>query len=154
MKRALFLLAVMGCLTPSQRREDTLVREARMFNDDFRWQRYDQLAVSLPSEEAQLFLARANAVGDDLVMADFEVTSIKFASKSDAATVLVKFDWYTRRQGTLRSTTLEQKWEMQGGKWMVTKQRRLRGERLPLIPEPVAETKKEPEPPKPESPAK
>src|SRR6185295_18210552 len=68
---ALCLLA--GCLvTPTQRREETLVREAREFNDDIRWGRYEQLYLSLPPEEAALMSSRAAALGDDLVVGDYE----------------------------------------------------------------------------------
>jgi hypothetical protein len=138
MKKLLLLLGLTGCLvTPVQRREDTLVREAREFNDDIRWGRYEQLHLSLPPEEAALMSSRAAALGDDLVVGDYEVTSIKFASGSEAATAMVKFDWYSKRDSILHSSTVEQRWEYQAGKWMMTKQRRLRGERFPLVPEPV-----------------
>ena len=59
---ALVLSGVMGAacmMAPTQRREDTLIREARAFNDDLRWARYEQLTASMPSDEAQLFLGRA-----------------------------------------------------------------------------------------------
>jgi len=131
------LLGLACMMTPNQQREDTLIREARAFNDDLRWARYDQLSASLPRDEAALFLARANAVGDDLVMADFEVTSINFGPHSDTATVGVSLQWYTRRASILHSTTLEQRWEMRAGRWLMTKQRRVRGDRFPLVLEPV-----------------
>jgi hypothetical protein len=130
-------LAGAACVvTPAQRREETLMREARTFNDDMRWARYEQLGLSLPPEEAGLLLSRAAAVGDELVIADYEVTSITFAPGSEKATVVVKFEWYSKRSTSLRATTLEQRWEHQG-KWLVTKQRRLRGDRFPLITEPL-----------------
>jgi hypothetical protein len=125
-----------GCLTPTQRREDTLVREARLFNDDFRWGRFEQLTNSLPRQDAQKFLALVGAVGDDLTLADFEVASITFASGSEAATVLVKFEWYLRREQIVRGTMLEQRWEHQDGRWVVARQRRVRGDKFPLVPEP------------------
>jgi len=138
--RALLILAVAlaGCMvTPVQRREDTLVREAREFNDDIRWGRYEQLHLSLPPDEAALIVSRAAALGDDLVVGDYEVTSIKFASGSEAATAMVKFDWYSKRDSILHSSVVEQRWEYLEGRWLMTKQRRLRGERFPLVPEPV-----------------
>jgi hypothetical protein len=132
------LLALSGaCLAPTARREDTLVREARTFNDDLRWARYDQLSASLPADEAQRFLARAHAVGDDLVLADYEVTSINFAPNSQAATVAVTVQWYSRSATTLHSTTLEQRWEVRDGRWLVARLRRVRGDRFPLVAEPV-----------------
>lgn len=138
---ALALLVAMAAacvMTPTQRREDTLVREARAFNDDMRWARYEQLGLSLPQEEAALLVSRAAALGDDLVIADYEVTSINFKTGSEKATVVVKFDWYSKRATTLHATTLEQQWEYQGGRWLVARQRRLRGDRFPLITEPAA----------------
>lgn len=134
---ALAVLLGAACLTPTQRREETLVREARMFNDDLRWGRYEQLTASLPREEAQALLARVDAVAEDLVMADYEVTSITFHTGSEAATSMVKLDWYTRARPTLRSTTLEQRWEYKNGKWVCVKQRRVRGDRFPLVIEPL-----------------
>jgi hypothetical protein len=141
------LCLLLACMTPTQRREDTLIREARTFNDDLRWARYDQLTASLPPEEAPLFMARANAVGDDLVLADYEVTSITFAPDSEKATVGVSIQWYTRRASIVHSTTLEQRWELRNGRWLVAKQRRVRGDRFPLVPEPAAPPIAEPPPP-------
>jgi hypothetical protein len=130
-------LLALACMTPTQRREDTLIREARTFNDDMRWARWDQLSGSLPRDEARLFLSRASAVGDDLVLADYEVTSINFAPGSEAATVGVNFQWYDRRLSIVHSTSLEQRWEFRDGRWLVAKQRRVRGDRFPLVAEPV-----------------
>ena len=138
--RALLIatLALAGCLvTPVQRREDTLVREAHEFNDDLRWGRYEQLHLSLPPEDAALMSSRAAALGDDLVVGDYEVTSIKFGAGSEAATAMVKFDWYSKRDSILHSSVIEQRWEFLEGKWTMTKQRRLRGDRFPLVPDPV-----------------
>ena len=139
--RAVLLLALglaAGCaVTPTQRREETLMREARAFNDDLRWARYEQLNLSLPAEEAALLSSRAAALGDDLVIADYDVTSITFGAGSESAKVMVKFDWYSKSATTLHSSTLEQRWEYQDGRWLVTKQRRLRGDRFPLVTEPL-----------------
>ena len=114
------------------------MREARSFNDDLRWGRYEQVNLSLPPDDAALLQSRATALGDDLTIGDYEVTSINFAKGSEAATVVVKFDWYSKRFNILKSSVIEQRWEMQEGRWLVVKQRRLRGERFPLIPEPIA----------------
>lgn len=131
-------LVLVACLvTPTQRREDTLTREARTYNDDMRWGRYEQIAQSLSALEAQQLLARASAIGDELAMGDYEILSIIFAPGSEAATVVAKFDWYSKRVSTLRSTTLEERWEFKDGRWLVTKQRRVRGDRFPLLPEAV-----------------
>jgi len=134
---ALLCLAAACAMTPTQRREETLMREARSFNDDLRWGRYEQVNLSLPPDDAALLQSRATALGDDLTIGDYEVTSINFAKGSEAATVVVKFDWYSKRFNIVKNSTVEQRWEQREGRWLVVKQRRLRGERFPLIPEPL-----------------
>lgn len=144
MRRNLALVAVLvagalGCMTPTQRREDDLMQDARMWNDDFRWGRWDVVGQSMPTEENALFQARRNLVDEDLVMADYEVTAVHFLQQSQAATVDVKVDWYTKRDQIVRHSSLQQRWERRSGRWMMIKQRRVRGDHFPLVPEPVEE---------------
>jgi hypothetical protein len=124
-----------GCMTPGQRREDDLIRDARMFNDDFRWGRWDILGQSMTPEENALFQARKNLVDADLVIVDYEVTAVKFMQGSEAATVDVKLEWYKKSDPTVRQATLQQRWELRAGRWMMIKQRRSRGDRFPLVPD-------------------
>jgi hypothetical protein len=141
MKRSLaILLTVTGmiaCFTPTQRREEDLLRDARMWNDEFRWGRWDVLGQSMPAEENELFQKRRRLVDDDLVMADYEVTAVKFLQSSQAATVDVRLEWYKKSEPSVRHATLQQRWEYRGGRWMMIKQRRVRGDRFPLVPEPA-----------------
>jgi len=144
MMRSLGLLLVLlgcaqGCMTPTQRREDDLVHDARMWNDDFRWGRWDIVGQSLTSEENTLFQERKNLVGNDLVIADYEVTSVRFMQGSRAAIVEVTLEWYRKSDPRVHQGTLQQRWEQRSGRWMMIKQRRIRGDRFPLVPEPVEE---------------
>jgi hypothetical protein len=128
-----------GCMMgATQQREENLVRTARLFNDDLRWARYEQMTGSMPVDEARAFTKRVELVRDELVIADFEVTSITFAQGSDKATVTVALEWYTKREPTVRATTLEETWEHRPAGWMMVKQRRTRGDRFPLTPEALA----------------
>jgi hypothetical protein len=128
---------LVACMTPNQRREDDLLREARSFNDDFRWARWDILGQSMTPEENLLFQERKNLVDDNLVLADYEVTAIRFLQNSEAATVEVSLQWYKKNEPTVRKATLQQRWELRTGRWMMIKQRRVRGDRFPLVPEPT-----------------
>jgi hypothetical protein len=130
------VLVCWACITPAQRREDTLVREARMFNDDLRWTRWESMTAAMPKEDAAAFLGRVSAVEKEIELADYEVTSITFGPRSETATVAVKLDWFWRRDMLLKSTHLEQAWEQRNGRWTMVKQRRTRGERFPLVTEP------------------
>src|ERR1039457_2922662 len=136
---ALLVASTLGCMTPTQRREDDLIRDARMFNDDFRWGRWEVLGQSMTPEENILFQARKNLVDTDLVIVDYEVVGVRFMDKSEAATVDVKLEWYKKSDPSVRQATLQQRWELRGGRWMMIKQRRTRGDRFPLVPEPVTE---------------
>jgi len=131
-------LLVPACFSVAGRREEVLVRNAHEFNDNLRWARYEHVVEFLPRAEARLFLARAADIGEDLAMADAEVTSVDFAAGSEKATVVVQFVWYSRRNLIEKKTTLEQQWEYQRNRWTVVKQRRIRGDRLALVPEPMA----------------
>jgi hypothetical protein len=142
MKRTLALLVMLvptaiGCMTPTQRREDDLLLNARMWNDDFRWARWDIVGQSMTREENELFQERRRLVDENLVIADYEVTSIRFQDHSQAASVDVKLEWYLKDDPTIRRSSLQQRWEHRAGRWMMIKQRRSRGDRFPLVPEPA-----------------
>ncbi len=136
---ALLFASALGCMTPSQRRQDDLIRDARMFNDDFRWGRWEIVGQSMTPEENALFQARANMVDADLVIVDYEVLGVRFMQGAEAATVDVKIEWYKKSDPSVRQATLQQRWEQRGGRWMMIKQRRARGDRFPLVPEPATE---------------
>jgi hypothetical protein len=131
-------LALLGCLSATQRREDDLIRDARFFNDDLRWARWDQMGSTMPPDEKQLFLSRVQLVGTDLVMCDFEVKSVNFETPSTTAKVTVYIEWYMKTDPSVRQVTLEQRWENRAGRWLMVKQRRSHGDRFPLVPEPIS----------------
>jgi hypothetical protein len=51
--------------------------------------------------------------------------------------VVAVFSWFNQRQGVVKKSTIEQKWEFLDAHWVVTSQRRVSGERFPLVPEHV-----------------
>ena len=137
--RLVFLgLALCGCLSATQRREDDLIRDARMFNDDLRWARWDQMGATMPADEKRLFMERVDLVGNNLVMCDFEVKSVNFETGSNTATVTAYVEWYMKTDPSVRQVTLVQRWESRNGRWVMVKQRRSHGDRFPLVPEPVS----------------
>jgi hypothetical protein len=113
------------------------MQNARLWNDDFRWGRWDIVGQSMTAEENALFQERRGLVDADLVIADYEVMSIRFLERSQAAAVEVNLDWYRKSAPTLQHATLQQRWEYRAGRWVMVKQRRVRGERFPLVPEPA-----------------
>jgi hypothetical protein len=128
-----------ACITPGQERRSALVRVSHEYNDGLRWGRYQDVTAHLATEEAQRFLARTGDLGDDFEMADDEVASISFGDDGHRAEVTVAFTWYNQRRQLLRKTLVSQDWHFLDGRWICAAQRRLRGDRFPLVPEPLAE---------------
>lgn len=125
-----------GCYTPSQSRQDGLVRIAHEYNDGLRWRRTAQIAPHLPPEDAAAFLARLDNLGDDFEMADYEVTAITFVDAGNGAEVTVDFTWYNQARSLVRHTVVAQRWDYRDGQWLCVKQVRARGDRFPLVTEP------------------
>jgi hypothetical protein len=128
-------LLAAACMTPGQRREESLQRLAHEFNDGLRWGREDAVLRCLQPEDARLMRARRADLGDDFVIADHEVMSIMMGAGADRATVVAEFSWFNQRQGVVKKSRIEEKWEFVDAHWVVTSQRRLSGERFPLVPE-------------------
>lgn len=126
-----------GCFSVTQRREESLVREARDFNDDLRWARWEAASAIMPQDERVAFLKRVDLVDKELVFADYEVTSITFAPRSEGATVVARFEWFLRGDPRVRDTTVEQRWEHRAGRWQMVEIRRTRGDRIALVTEKV-----------------
>jgi len=127
-----------SCISPAHNRQDALFRIAHEYNDGLRWGRYDQVTSHLATGEAERFLARAGALGDDFEMVDEEVAGIRFADADRRAVVTVNFSWYNQRRSLLRQAVVSQDWRYTEGRCMCATQRRVRGDRLPLFPEPLA----------------
>jgi len=127
-----------SCLSPAQRRQETLSRVSREFTDGLRWGRYDRVTPYLSPEDARLFFQRVDYAGTDLAMADAEITSVTMSDDAQKATVVANLSWYNQRKALLRSATFEQEWQWSDGRWLCAKQRRLHGDRFPLLPEPLA----------------
>jgi len=122
-------------MTPSQHRVDSLNRTAREFNDGLRWGRDDQVMSCLGPDDARALRTRRADLGDDLVIADHEVKSIQIAPGAEAATVVAEFSWFNQRRNIVQKTTVEQTWTWSENHWTVTDQRRIAGDRFPLVPE-------------------
>jgi hypothetical protein len=131
------LLVAVGCVTPAQNRQDGLIRITREYNDGLRWRRYQDVTPHLATDEAQRFLARTAALSDDFEMADDEISSVTFQDNGMRADVAVEFTWYSQRRALVRRTLVAQDWRFQEGRWVCAAQRRVRGDRFPLIPEPM-----------------
>jgi hypothetical protein len=157
MRRVLLLLAAAlalaspACFSAGQRREEALTREARMFTDDLRWARWQAVIGAMARAEGEAFAARVATLEDEIELGDEDITAINFAPGAESATVVARLQWFYKRDLRARSTVVEQQWEYHSGRWQVMKLRRLRGERLGLVTEPLKLEKSDAGPPGPDA---
>ena len=129
------LVLCAACVGTSQRREDSLMKIAREFNDGLRWGRDEDVLRCLTPTEAHYLQARRADLGEDFVMADHEVKSIQIVPGVEKATVIAEFTWFSQRRSVVQKSTVEETWEWLNDRWMVTAQARIAGARFPLVPE-------------------
>lgn len=131
---ALVLAATAACMTPSQQKLADLKMTTRQHNSDVRWGRYNTAASNFVAPGGDLFMKRVSLVEAELVMADQEVESITL-NEDNKATAMVVMMWYTQREPIVRTTYVEQVWVFRGSQWFIETERRVRGDRFPLVPE-------------------
>ena len=137
---ALLLALVFGgaCITPAHNRQEALLRTVHEYNDGLRWKKYERVMGHLAPDEAERFATRTESFGEDYEMADEEVMSIEPKNEDRTkAEVTVGFSWYDRRLSLLRKAIVVEDWAFTDGRWVCDRQRRLRGDGFPLVPESV-----------------
>jgi hypothetical protein len=133
----LVALAAAGAGCPSaQREKEPLMDAIREYAEAVRWSRTDLASARLPLDARRGFVARAEKAGDDLEFADYEITSAE-ATAPDWATVHVTFHWTSKKDFLLKKTTVEQRWQRQGERWMRIEERQLGGDPHPLLGAPA-----------------
>jgi hypothetical protein len=134
---ALPLAASVGaCVTPAHNRREALLRTVHEYNDGLRWKKYERVMGLLAPEEARRFATRTGTFGEDYEMADEEVVAIEPKNEDGTkAEVTVAFSWYDRRLSLLRKAVIVEDWTFTDGRWLCERQRRLRGDGFPLVPE-------------------
>jgi len=128
-----------ACITPAHNRQEALLRTVHEYNDGVRWKKYERVMGLLSPEEARRFATRTGTFGDDYEMADEEVVAIEPTDEDGKkAKVTVAFSWYDRRLSLLRKAVIVEDWSFTDGRWLCERQRRLRGDGFPLVPEAVS----------------
>ena len=133
MKRLIPILILAGC--GGVQRSESLMDAVRTYNDGVRWERFTAAAAVVPARERDAFLDEREELADDLRITDYEV--VRVVNKGDRAEIQVKLSWYLDSRGSLHDTWVRQRWERQGRTWRVVEERRVRGEPMPGVAEPV-----------------
>lgn len=118
-----------GCMmvppTPSQK----LTEVARDTNLAARFGRMDMALENTADGARDHFSSRRSEWGNDVRVVDVELSGLKMTD-TDKATVLVDYQWVRMDEGVLRSTRVEQRWEIpeEHGGWFLVGEKRLEGD--------------------------
>jgi hypothetical protein len=138
---------LMGCITPpspSQRLADC----AFEMNHATRFGRMDLAAEQVGPTAREDFVRRHSGWGQSIRVVDVELTSIRFIGFIDRghADVSLRVSWQHASEAELRETQLSQRWQDDGGKWLMMSEQRVSGP-AGLFNDPVVDERKAPEEP-------
>jgi hypothetical protein len=134
------VLAVAGaCGAASRHNGNDLVDQVRRYNEGLKWRRYPAAAVHIAPAERNAFLDERADLDDDLRIDLWELKRVGYTPGADRAQVRVEYTWHLDSRGIVHKTTSRQRWERHGDHWLVVDERRVRGEEMPGLPEPVPE---------------
>jgi hypothetical protein len=132
------LIGTAGC-GAGQRRTENLMDDIRGFNQGIRWHKHPQAALRIPPKEREDFLDEREDLEEDLRIADFEIQRVRYNNKRTKASVNVKWEWLLDSRGVLHKSTTKQNWQLYGKRWLMVKEKLVRGEPMPGVPDPADE---------------
>jgi hypothetical protein len=117
---------VTGCfapVSPAQRVSDA----ARDLNVATRFGKMDLVASHVDSSFRPDFMARRAQWGRELRLVDLELAGVQIEG-ANRALVVVDISWVPLRDGILRSTRVEQRWQDDGHGWKLVGEQRKAGD--------------------------
>ncbi len=134
MKSLLVIAALAACMPPQT--GETLAESVRSYNDNVRWERYDNAASHLPASQRSTRLDEWDQRGKDLKITDYDIVKVDQKTSKEAK-VQIKVSWYRESEGTVHETHALQTWERRGKNWIIVDESRVRGTEMPGLPEPL-----------------
>jgi hypothetical protein len=129
-------LLAFGCALGGQSKPARAQEAALELNLNARFGRMELAAERVAPKARDQFFDRRKGWGNDIRVADYDLTGLKMQGEEDADT-FVKVAWYRANEGDLRVTTLKQRWHDFKGDWKLTEEQRIDGD-LGLLGEPRA----------------
>ena len=124
------LLAACG---GTKKQTENLLETSMRFQEGLRWARFEDAAAHVPPEEREAFLDEHDELGEDLRIDDYEVIRVHFKDSHDVAMVQVKYTWHLDGEGIVKETVTDQRWELHGKVWWMSKELHKRGDDMPGI---------------------
>lgn len=123
-----------GCAGGDQMQEK-FYDATRGYNRSLRWADWDRAAEYVPPESADAFLDMHDAVDEELVVLEYNVTRLKLDKQNGRAASRVVISWHTDDRLIVEETTVDQWWQYFGGQWFLVDERRVDGTPLTIFAE-------------------
>lgn len=115
--------AIVAPMSASARAQET----ATELNTHSRFGRLGLATEHVDPAQREAFLGRHKAWGNDIRVADYEMSGFKMKGDDDAET-FVRISWYRVENGDLRNTLIRQSWKQTKGDWRLVEEVRADGD--------------------------
>jgi len=105
------------------------------YNRHLRWGDFDRAAEYLPVASREAFLRQHEALADDLVIVDYEMTRLKLDKETGIAASRVEVSWHTERRLIVETTVVDQTWQWHEGNFVLVDEHRSGGKPLAVFAE-------------------
>lgn len=112
--------------------------QVHALNDEVRWGRVDLAAQRVATAHRADFVARHRAWGNEVRVADADVTNMVMAAGEGECASYVSYSWIDERTMELRSTTVRQLWRSEGEGFVLTREEIVGGDESLLPGAPLA----------------
>ncbi len=105
------------------KRKQLLKESVDRFNEDIRWQDYEQAQAFVPKAQRERYWAEADRLKHDIRLTEYEVRDVSFSEDERYAAVILHYQYWSLESPILRSVTLTQTWSFDEKKkaWEVEK---------------------------------
>ena len=134
-------IASLGCM-PKPGKMAPLQDAIGTYNDGIRWERFTAAAAHVKAAERDDFLDERDGLSKYLRITGYDIVRVDLSDASKtSANVVIKYEWYDDRKGTVRESHVAQTWSQQKGRWWVVKEALVRGDEMPgVLPKEVPTT--------------
>ena len=121
-------LVLAGCTLGSLSSQSRFSDSAYELNDAARWGEVDTASRHVADSYRPRFLARRRAWGEQVSIAEVELSQLKLGSDKKRATSEVTLSWYDAAGMTIRKSSVTQRWESQRGDYRLVDEVIARGD--------------------------
>ena len=134
---ALAWLTISGCTLANLTPQARFTESTHTLNDASRWGRVDIASESVSPRYRERFLARHQGWGQDITIADADITRMQLAEDHKSALSEVRLSWIAPDRVSLRTSTVEQRWEAEHGRFLLVDEVVRAGDPRVFIEEPA-----------------